>query len=1033
MPPTASPARLLALAPLLAAAAAAITSHRCIHDELQARRSVDANASEPRHLQDYGGAHAPGRRLTSAAFAPIRIKPIYLGAADTGSGTGMTAATSAYLKSSIVSAAIANWQALLQVVPVSGNLFAARACNGPFPDTQSSGVLAGKCGRYSAASDNFCGTNPSGGDLNIPVGSYGAALTYYSGSCSDGSDIATCASTTVAAGTGVADADFVLFVTAIQTPDCPAQGESGTLAYASTCQRDQNDRPTWGRVNFCPYALSTDPEDLQVQINVATHELNHALGFNSGSWPLWRETDGTTPRTPRDTYGDPASTFYYTCNGDRSASVTSESTVAFFAERGMSKCSQPAMSEADAKSDFTLSNCVHRIVTPTVKLAARAHFGCDSLAGAELENHLTTPCGPMGSHWEQRVLNTELMGSYVQHTALISAMTLALHEDSGWYKANYDATAPHARNTWRAGDWGFKQGCAFATAKCLDSSSTPPTPVAASPPHFYGAAHASSSLVCSSDRAFAGYVAVVDNAANLPTQYQYFSSAPKKGGNLDALDYCPSAQPYSNSFECGRASLQPSSSTNYLGETYGASSACFSSTLIKSGSSPSAGAACYAFSCSNSGQTVTVTVVTSTTPKTVTCVAADAGATKSVAGFDGMLTCPDPALLCAAPVHVAPLTCAAGTGPSNAGTCDACTGSTWSDGSVACHACTTCSGDLVVATQCTASSNAVCGCANAAYVLTSAGVCAPPTASATASATATSSSTASATRSTSATASATATGSSTSSATQTAVPMLPKVSASPSPAAGTLAVYGALVFSASGASSATGVMSAFASADAVAAIADSIKAALVESFTPGTTAAAAGAAIGVTVITITDVATGNAIYSVANPESARRRQLAGAAGSAGIKVDFVTQVPPAVSGGAAVAALLAAAIAPSGVSAAAFQAAVVTHVVAGAGTSALGTAFQAGGVSAAAQLPSLPSASPSPQAKASLLDSVPLGAAIGGAVAAFVFAVVVGVAARIVVRRMLGRGGSKVAPDGGGRAASAPAPAARRNAPGSSV
>ena len=96
MPPTASPARLLALAPLLAAAAAAITSHRCIHDELQARRSVDANASEPRHLQDYGGAHAPGRRLTSAAFAPIRIKPIYLGAADTGSGTGMTAATSAW-------------------------------------------------------------------------------------------------------------------------------------------------------------------------------------------------------------------------------------------------------------------------------------------------------------------------------------------------------------------------------------------------------------------------------------------------------------------------------------------------------------------------------------------------------------------------------------------------------------------------------------------------------------------------------------------------------------------------------------------------------------------------------------------------------------------------------------------------------------------------------------------------------------------------------------------------------------------------
>ena len=69
-------------------------------------------------------------------------------------------------------------------------------------------------------------------------------------------------------------------------------------------------------------------------------------------------------------------------------------------------------------------------MTPTVVLAARAHFGCDDLAGAELENHLTTPCGPMGSHWEQRVLDTELMSSWMQHTGIVSALTLALHEDS---------------------------------------------------------------------------------------------------------------------------------------------------------------------------------------------------------------------------------------------------------------------------------------------------------------------------------------------------------------------------------------------------------------------------------------------------------------------------------------------------------------------------------------------------------------------------------------------------------------------------
>ena len=57
-----------------------------------------------------------------------------------------------------------------------------------------------------------------------------------------------------------------------------------TIAYASTCQRDQNDRPILGHANFCPSQLSTAASDWEEQRATAVHELLHALGFSSDSW-----------------------------------------------------------------------------------------------------------------------------------------------------------------------------------------------------------------------------------------------------------------------------------------------------------------------------------------------------------------------------------------------------------------------------------------------------------------------------------------------------------------------------------------------------------------------------------------------------------------------------------------------------------------------------------------------------------------------------------------------------------------------------
>jgi Leishmanolysin len=115
--------------------------------------------------------------------------------------------------------------------------------------------------------------------------------------------------------------------------------------------------------------------------------------------------------------------------------------------------------------------------TPKVTQVARDFFNCPSLQGLELENQ-DSGCPMPGSHWEQRILQTEIMQPVVTTGKIhVSPMTLALFEDSGWYSADYSQAGRYAQGL----VWGYKQGCSFATEKCLDDV----THVSVgSPPHF---------------------------------------------------------------------------------------------------------------------------------------------------------------------------------------------------------------------------------------------------------------------------------------------------------------------------------------------------------------------------------------------------------------------------------------------------------------------------------------------------------------------------------------------------------------------
>jgi leishmanolysin-like peptidase len=73
--------------------------------------------------------------------------------------------------------------------------------------------------------------------------------------------------------------------------------------------------------------------------------------------------------------------------------------------------------------------------TPKVLAEARAHFGCNSIDYVYLENEGSELSA--GAHFEKIHFGNELMTSAKVGQSVISRLTLALLEDTNWYKADY--------------------------------------------------------------------------------------------------------------------------------------------------------------------------------------------------------------------------------------------------------------------------------------------------------------------------------------------------------------------------------------------------------------------------------------------------------------------------------------------------------------------------------------------------------------------------------------------------------------------
>nr|CAH8853212.1 unnamed protein product [Trichobilharzia regenti] len=236
-------------------------------------------------------------------------------------------------------------------------------------------------------------------------------------------------------GSGIPGNGYVLIADADEGDLCTGS----TAAYAASCHMDpRTDRPNVGYVNLCPSQIDLTYPGGKAFPGIMIHEIGHALGFTSSSFPFMRDSYGK-PRTPRDRHNKPIYTDEY---GDY---IPSDSTIRKIRRRWIS-----------AAGNYTKT--IGSFVTPKILAAARKYFNCHTLDGVDLEHY--NIIGSIGSHWATKVLGTEVMAPRIMIDYAVSEITLAFFEDSGWYKVNYNA----AMNM----QYGKNLGCDFATKSCYE-------------------------------------------------------------------------------------------------------------------------------------------------------------------------------------------------------------------------------------------------------------------------------------------------------------------------------------------------------------------------------------------------------------------------------------------------------------------------------------------------------------------------------------------------------------------------------------
>jgi hypothetical protein len=205
------------------------------------------------------------------------------------------------------------------------------------------------------------------------------------------------------------------------------------------------------------------------------------------------------------------------------------------------------------------------IRSPKVLEKARSHFNCPTLDGVPLEYNGGP--GTAGSHWSKKYMNTDYMIGDSYGENLISDITMALFEDSGWYKVDFQMSNLFL--------WGRGKGCDFFDKKCIERPNNRIT--TQFPDEFCTKLNYPT---CSVSNVFRGECRARRFKEELNTYERYFED-PKVGGVDQLTDKCPIAveDKGDQSYYGGSCRVGDRSNVNNSLEKVCPECACFMSNL----------------------------------------------------------------------------------------------------------------------------------------------------------------------------------------------------------------------------------------------------------------------------------------------------------------------------------------------------------------------------------------------------------------------------------------------------------------------
>lgn len=355
--------------------------------------------------------------------------------------------------------------------------------------------------------------------------------------------------------TGVA-ADVIIYIW--------SSNASGYVARAGSCQIDGGvyKRPLVGalEINLDSFFSA----EYSVQIPILIHECMHILGFSSNHFSNYVKTDGSSYESSQ-----------------YSVSIT-------YPDRGKT---------------------VSALAFPLSLEKASKAFNCD-IEGIELEDEGGS--GTAGSHWDLRIMPHDLMAGTFTLEVVITDITLAMFEDSGWYKVDFSYSQPLY--------WGANQGCDWVKKKCIQNNIA----------KFPGiCTDSNAENIC--DVFELGYGSCYTATySDIPAYEQYFSD--KTLGGIDLFDYCPAIFTYTNR-QCRDIS---ESANEDIGETRGINARCFMNTLLSDQyvyDNRNLQGGCYDVKDCN-----TIMAVFTIGGVDINCTF---GESVSIDGWNGVLVCPD--------------------------------------------------------------------------------------------------------------------------------------------------------------------------------------------------------------------------------------------------------------------------------------------------------------------------------------------------------------------------------------------------------